>query len=134
MFEALYLSRSTTRLNEAVSQAFAGGSRAPPGANEGVVIARAVMNELDSARFDPLLMLAVARNVGVALDGATTRVDGLVSFSALNRYHIAYALKLDLFRSLSGYTSWANGDSTTNFKWSGCDIPLLLLDEFGEGS
>ncbi|KAG2028524.1 hypothetical protein BDR03DRAFT_1019686 [Suillus americanus] len=58
-FEALYLSRSTTRLNEAVSQAFTGGSRAPPGANEGVAIARAVMNELDSPRFDPLLMLAV---------------------------------------------------------------------------
>ncbi|KAG1765762.1 Golgi transport complex subunit 5-domain-containing protein [Suillus occidentalis] len=79
MFEALYLSRSTTRLNEAVSQAFAGGSRAPPGANEGVAIARAVMNELDSARFDPLLMLAVARNVGAALDGATTRVEGLIT-------------------------------------------------------
>ncbi|KAG2099132.1 Golgi transport complex subunit 5-domain-containing protein, partial [Suillus cothurnatus] len=78
-FEALYLSRSTTRLNEAVSQAFAGGSRAPPGANEGVAIARAVMNELDSARFDPLLMLAVARNVGAALDGATMRAEGLIS-------------------------------------------------------
>ncbi|KAG2043692.1 Golgi transport complex subunit 5-domain-containing protein [Suillus americanus] len=78
-FEALYLSRSTTRLNEAVSQAFAGGSRAPPGANEGVAIARVVMNELDSARFDPLLMLAVARNVGAALDGATMRAEGLIS-------------------------------------------------------
>ncbi|KAG1746115.1 Golgi transport complex subunit 5-domain-containing protein [Suillus lakei] len=78
-FEALYLSRSTTRLNEAVSQAFAGGSRAPPGANEGVAIARAVMNELDSARFDPLLMLTVARNIGTALDGATMRAEGLIS-------------------------------------------------------
>ncbi|KIK33948.1 hypothetical protein CY34DRAFT_12807 [Suillus luteus UH-Slu-Lm8-n1] len=39
--ETLYLSRSTTHLNEVVSQAFAGGSRAPPGANEGVAIARA---------------------------------------------------------------------------------------------
>jgi hypothetical protein len=38
------------------------------------------MNELDSARFDPLLMLAVARNVGAALDGATMRAEGLVSF------------------------------------------------------
>ncbi|KAG2153694.1 Golgi transport complex subunit 5-domain-containing protein [Suillus bovinus] len=78
-FEALYLSRSTTRLNEAISQAFAGGSRTPPGANEGVAIARAVMNELDSARFDPLLMLAVARNVGAALDGATMRAESLIS-------------------------------------------------------
>ncbi|KAG2072073.1 hypothetical protein BDR04DRAFT_1127838 [Suillus decipiens] len=47
---ALYLSRSTTRLNEAVSQAFAGGS------NEGVAIARAVMNGLDFAKLDPLLI------------------------------------------------------------------------------
>lgn len=78
-FEALYLSRSTTRLNEVVSQAFAGGSRTPPGANEGVAIARAVMNELDSARFDPLLILAVARNVGTALDGATMRAESLIS-------------------------------------------------------
>ncbi|KAG1865830.1 Golgi transport complex subunit 5-domain-containing protein [Suillus subalutaceus] len=70
-FEALYLSRSTTRLNEAVSQAFA------------VAIARAVMNELDSARFDPLLMLAVARNVGAALDGATMRAEGL-------KLHVTY--------------------------------------------
>ncbi|OJA08043.1 hypothetical protein AZE42_08584 [Rhizopogon vesiculosus] len=78
-FEALYLSRSTTRLNEAVSQAFAGGPRLPPGANEGVTIARAVMNELDSARFDPLLILAVARNIGTALDGAAMRAESLIS-------------------------------------------------------
>ncbi|KAG1731465.1 Golgi transport complex subunit 5-domain-containing protein [Suillus paluster] len=78
-FEALYLSRSTTRLNEAISQAFAGGSRSPPGANEGVTIARAVMNELDSARFDPLLILAVARNIATALDGATMRAESLIS-------------------------------------------------------
>ncbi|KAG0708347.1 Golgi transport complex subunit 5-domain-containing protein [Suillus ampliporus] len=78
-FEALYLSRSTTRLNEAISQAFAGGLRSPPGANEGVAIARAVMNELDSARFDPLLILAVARNIATALDGATMRAESLIS-------------------------------------------------------
>ncbi|OAX39111.1 hypothetical protein K503DRAFT_690302 [Rhizopogon vinicolor AM-OR11-026] len=78
-FEALYLSRSTTRLNEAVSQAFAGGPRSPPGANEGVTIARAVMNELDSARFDPLLILAVARNIGTALNGAAMRAESLIS-------------------------------------------------------
>jgi len=78
-FEALYLSRSTTRLNEAVSQAFSGGSRSPPGANDAVTIARAVINELDSARFDPLLILAVARNIGTALDSATTRAESLVS-------------------------------------------------------
>ncbi|KAG1862894.1 Golgi transport complex subunit 5-domain-containing protein [Suillus tomentosus] len=82
-FEDLYLSRSATRLNESVSQAFAGGSRAPPGSNEGVTIARVVMNELDSARFDPLLILAVARNVGAALDGVIMRAEGLISSDRL---------------------------------------------------
>ncbi|KAG2055186.1 hypothetical protein BDR06DRAFT_1020429 [Suillus hirtellus] len=82
-FEDLYLSRSATRLNESVSQAFAGGSRAPPGSNEGVTIARVVMNELDSARFDPLLILAVARNVSAALDGVVMRAEGLISSDRL---------------------------------------------------
>ncbi|KAG1810818.1 Golgi transport complex subunit 5-domain-containing protein [Suillus variegatus] len=82
-FEDLYLSRSATRLNESVSQAFAGGSRAPPGSNEGVTIARVVMNELDSARFDPLLILAVARNVSAALDGVMMRAEGLISSDRL---------------------------------------------------
>ncbi|KAG2142299.1 uncharacterized protein EDB93DRAFT_612909 [Suillus bovinus] len=51
MLEALYLSRSTNHLNAAVSKAFTGGSRTPPAANEGVAIARAGMNHLDSTRF-----------------------------------------------------------------------------------
>jgi hypothetical protein len=49
-------------------------------------MARAMMNELDSARFDPLLILAVARNVGTAIDGATMRAESLVSSLAPNRY------------------------------------------------
>jgi hypothetical protein len=62
-------------LNGTISQALA-----PPGTNEGVIIVQAVMNELDFARFYPLLMLVVARNVGAALDGAMMRAEGLVSF------------------------------------------------------
>jgi hypothetical protein len=81
----LFTSCSTTCSKGAISQAFTGGSHAPPGANEGVAIARAVMNELDSARFDPLSMLAVARSVGTALDGATMRVEGSVSFLAFEK-------------------------------------------------
>ncbi|CAD6576183.1 MAG: hypothetical protein TREMPRED_001604 [Tremellales sp. Tagirdzhanova-0007] len=66
-FESLYLSRSTTRMNDAVSAALAQYLSArgnPPGAGEGVTIARTVTNELDSARFDPLLVRTVARNAG----------------------------------------------------------------------
>ncbi|KIJ67605.1 hypothetical protein HYDPIDRAFT_84403 [Hydnomerulius pinastri MD-312] len=77
-FEALYLSRSSTRLNEAVAQAFAGGSRAPPGVNEGISIVRAVTNELDSARFDPLLVRAVAKSAATSLEGAASKADGLI--------------------------------------------------------
>ncbi|EGN99797.1 hypothetical protein SERLA73DRAFT_106606 [Serpula lacrymans var. lacrymans S7.3] len=78
-FEALYLSRSSNKLNEAVGQAFAGGARAPPGMNEGINIARAVANELDSARFDPLLTLSVAKNALSSLDMFLSRTDGLIS-------------------------------------------------------
>lgn len=85
-FEALYVSRSSTRMNEAVAQAFSGGSRAPPGANEGINIVRAVTNELDSARFDPLLLRAVSKNAATSLENVATRADGLVSTYCLHRY------------------------------------------------
>ncbi|KAN0090816.1 Golgi transport complex subunit 5 domain containing protein [Tylopilus felleus] len=77
-FEALYVSRSSTRMNEAVAQAFSGGSRAPPGANEGNNIVRNVTNELDSARFDPLLVRTVAKNATTSLESVVTKADGLV--------------------------------------------------------
>lgn len=77
-FETLYLSKSSIRLNEAVGQAFVGGARAPPGVNEGINMARAVANELDTAKFDPLLVKAVARNAVASLDLMLSRADGLV--------------------------------------------------------
>lgn len=49
--------------------------------NEGVNIARTAVNELDSARFDPLLVRSVAKNVGSSLDMLLSRVDGLVRSS-----------------------------------------------------
>jgi hypothetical protein len=77
-FEATYLARSTTRLNEIVSQALSSGTRAPPGMSDGVNISRTVANELDSARFDPLLVKSVARNVIGCLDNMLGRMDGMV--------------------------------------------------------
>lgn len=38
-----------------------------------------MINELDSARFDPLLVRAVAKNVSSSIDNLLSRVDGLVS-------------------------------------------------------
>ncbi|KAL0956119.1 hypothetical protein HGRIS_002286 [Hohenbuehelia grisea] len=77
-FESLYLSRSSTKLNEAVGQAFSGGMRNPPGTTEGMNVARTVVNELDSARFDPLLVKAVAKHAATSLDMLLSRVDSLV--------------------------------------------------------
>ncbi|KAG6886258.1 hypothetical protein C0993_006668 [Termitomyces sp. T159_Od127] len=79
-FETSYLSRSSNKLNEAVAQAFSGGVRTPPGANEGANIARTVINELDSAKFDPLLVRAVAKNVSSSIDNLLSRVDALATW------------------------------------------------------
>ena len=77
-FESLYLSRSSNRLTEVVCQAFAGGPRSPPGMTEGINIARTVANELDSAKFDPLLVKSVAKYVVSSLDMFLGRLDGMV--------------------------------------------------------
>jgi len=78
-FESLYLARATARLNEAASTALAGVARGnPPTPADGVTVARAYANELDAARFDPLLVRAVAKVVGTAVDGLAKRVEGLV--------------------------------------------------------
>lgn len=77
-FETLYLSRSTTRMNEAVTSAMSQYSSAratAPSASEGVNIARTITNELDSARFDPLLVRTVARNAAKVLTTLKNRID-----------------------------------------------------------
>ncbi|KAF8972928.1 Golgi transport complex subunit 5-domain-containing protein [Flammula alnicola] len=77
--EAQYLSRSSNKINEAVGQAFSGGTRIPPGASEGINVARIVVNELDAARFDPLLVRAVAKNTALCLDNVLGRLENLIS-------------------------------------------------------
>ncbi|KAI0697261.1 Golgi transport complex subunit 5-domain-containing protein [Cytidiella melzeri] len=78
-FESLYLSRASNRLNEAISQAFAAGSRGPPGQAEGINIARAIANELDSAKFDPLLVKAAARYTSTSMESLVSRADNLAA-------------------------------------------------------
>ncbi|KAI5889748.1 uncharacterized protein SCHCODRAFT_02601723 [Schizophyllum commune H4-8] len=73
-FEAFYLTRSTSKLNEAVGQAF----KMTPGATEGTNVARTVINELDTARFDPLLVRAVAKNAAASLEMFVQRADNMV--------------------------------------------------------
>ena len=76
--ESQYLSRSTNKINESVGIAFSSGGRIPPGATEGTNAARTIANELDAARFDPLLVKAVAKNTATCLDNILSRVEGMV--------------------------------------------------------
>ncbi|KAH8119187.1 hypothetical protein DFH11DRAFT_1874064 [Phellopilus nigrolimitatus] len=78
VFEQSYLQRSANRLNEVVAQSVAGGARSPPAMGEGIGIARTAANELDSAKFDPLLVKAVAKNVQTSLELLLTRLEPLV--------------------------------------------------------
>lgn len=77
-FETLYLTRSTARMSDAVTSAmslYMAARQTAPGAGEGVNIARTITNELDSARFDPLLVRTVARNAVKVLNTLRTKVD-----------------------------------------------------------
>lgn len=110
-FETLYLARVSSRLSEAVGQAFQGGSRSPPGFTEGTNITRAIANELDSAKFDPLLVRSVARSVQSTLDLLHSRLDGMVSRdrSAINLAGPNATLQLADNASLAScaYSCWA---------------------------
>jgi len=65
-------------LNEIIGQAVAGGPRSPPGFNEGISVARTLVNELDAARFDPLLAKSVAKGAVSSLEMFLSRMDALV--------------------------------------------------------
>lgn len=77
-FEAMYHSRSGNRMAEAVSAAMARCSQPGQGAVEGVNVARALGNELDAARFDPLLFKGIARKVNDAGTTFVSRIDSSV--------------------------------------------------------
>lgn len=95
-FEQMYLQRSANRLNEAVAQSVAGGARAPPAMGEGISIARTAANELDAAKFDPMLVKAVARNVQSCLEMLLNRLDPLVSCCLHYYYCFVFALISEL--------------------------------------
>jgi hypothetical protein len=65
-------------MNESVGQAFQGGVHAPPSSPEGTNVARLIANELDAAKFDPLLVRSVAHSAKASLDMLLGRADGLV--------------------------------------------------------
>lgn len=79
VFETSFLTRCSNRVNEVVGQVFSGGIRNPPGIAEGTAIGRAVANELDAAKFDPLLSKAVAKGIVASLEQMISRWSNLVS-------------------------------------------------------
>ncbi|KAF8348129.1 Golgi transport complex subunit 5-domain-containing protein [Amanita rubescens] len=76
--ETHYITKSTMKMNEVVSQAFAGGARAPPSAPEGLNIARAIANELDAGKFDPLLVRSLSKNV-LVVKSIISRAETLIT-------------------------------------------------------
>jgi hypothetical protein len=80
IIESVYLSKCSIRLNEAIGQAFIGGARSPPNTNEAVTVVRAIANEMDGAKFDPILVNMVARTVKASIELLLSRVDSLVRY------------------------------------------------------
>lgn len=77
--ESHYIARSAGKINEAVGQFIISSSgKIPPGSAEGINIARIVVNEIDAARFDPLLERAVAKGATACLDNILAKLDGMV--------------------------------------------------------
>lgn len=55
-----------------------GAGKAFPNEKDGIAIARVIANELDTARFDPLLLKSSAKGMVKCLDGLATRIENLV--------------------------------------------------------
>ena len=127
-FESLYLSRSTTRMNEAVSTAlnqYFSARGSPPGAGEGVTIARTVTNELDSARFDPLLVRTVARNGGKVLEGFVSKIDGMAGQILVPSFIlIVRTARTRLHRDIA---HWSEREPSTDFECTAYKLSLPLL-------
>jgi hypothetical protein len=122
--ETSYLSKSSIRLNEAVGQAFVGSARAPPDINEAVLVSRAIGNELDGARFDPLLVKGVARGVKASLELLLGRVDALIT-----RDRTA----LTLLGPTATLQQMSNG-SVASFLWHTRDRVLRLKADHAEST
>lgn len=66
-------------MNEAVGSTYSGGVRSPPSSQDGLTTARVLSNELDAARFDPLLVKNVAKSAIKAIENFVSRANGTVS-------------------------------------------------------
>jgi len=79
---------------------FSGGSRSPPGPSEGISVARTILNELDAARFDPLLVMAVARGAAQSLETYVKRIEGMVRVAQFTAVLLEFVLNISFDFSL----------------------------------
>ena len=125
VFETLYLSRSTSRMTEAVSSALSQYSNSrgtAPGASDGVTVARIITNELDSAKFDPLLVRTVARNASRVLNNFISRIDNMASRSCV--VLICTLTEADRPRFYRQLSHRSICDSCTGYQHSSCQLPV----------
>ena len=109
-----------------MAQAFTNGARSPPGMTEGINIARTVVNDLDSARFDPLLVKAVAKNASSSLELMLQRADGLVSLPCIMQHADTYK-SLGCERPFCGHHDRTVCNSWSDGKWPTRDLFISLL-------
>lgn len=70
---------SSFSVSSSLSSSFTSRPPTAPTANEGLATARAIVNELDAARFDPLLVKAIARGAARAIETYLTKATAIVS-------------------------------------------------------
>lgn len=110
-----------------MAQAFpSSGARASPAVNDGINIARTVTNELDSARFDPLFVRSVAKNVVSSLDTLVSRADSLVRLDFLEKLDVTKCLLLDRKRPFGRLTLRSIRNTCADIKRF-CDYMSLPL-------
>lgn len=85
-FETLYLARSASRITDVINASFNTNNRTPPAAKEGEQVSRVIANEMDSARFDPLLSRSMARVVVKALDAVREKVESMVNIMFISSH------------------------------------------------
>lgn len=97
---------------------------------EGLSIARAATNELDAAKFDPLLIKSVAKNVQTSLDMLLSRLDPLVGrFVILHIAVVSSAIRVDCARQVGYKPSGASQHSSANSKCTSCNLSVSLCNK-----
>lgn len=117
-------------MNEAVGSAYSGGVRSPPSSQDGLTTARVLSNELDAARFDPLLVKNVAKSAVKAIENFVSRADGMVSWHSafIDLCELIWLLIMEDRNGLYGVvTFWSTADDCSAAECRAGDGTISLL-------